>query len=255
MRKTHLFLVLAVFSAVLLFLPACSDDDDPVATTTTEDPPTFDMTTVSTYEAPAEMLASNDPMAQQVVDYLERMEWITTRIGRLVPPPADKSEVIAKAGPWVYTWKEGEPGYDELTYTLTIREETDRYTWALRSTGFRYEVEYVNYLHLAAHIAKNGSFGWLEDYDDFGSGDLQFRWAWVIEGTALTMTIDVHDAFTPYRIVAVLNLDGSGALNYYKGEPDEGWLQFEVTWDASGAGAWTEYDEAGGVVDSGEWGE
>ena len=169
-------------------------------------------------------------------------------------PPAAKAEAAAKAGPWVYTWTEGEPGYNELTYTLTIRDLADRRTWELRSSGTWYEVVLTNYLNLEAQVAKDNSWAWLKEYDSFGAGDLQFHWAWALEGSTVTFTLDVHDMFAPYRIVVVLNLDHSGSMDYEKGVPGEGWLWMEADWNANGAGAWTEYDAEGGVVDSGDWG-
>jgi len=252
MHGKHLFVLPALFLTALLLLPACSGDDDPSSPTNLGDPPEFDPTVALDYDVPADMRASANPKAQEIVGYLDRMGWLTMRLARL-EPPSGKVAATEKGGPWVYHWTEGDPGYDELNFTLTIRELTDRYTWELRSDGTRYEVDYDDYLNLAAQIAKDGSWGWLEEYDAFGSGDRQFRWSWQISGTTVTRTIDVHDPFSPYRIVMVANQDGSGNLNYYRGVPDLGWLWLAADWDATGAGTWTEYDEGGGVVDSGTW--
>lgn len=251
MHRNHPFAWTALLLAVLLIVPACSDDDDPAAPTNPGDPPTIDLGAVEDFEPPAAMLDSSDPMAQEIVGYLARMDWVTSRLDRLVPPPA---KTATKAGPWVYTWTEGEPGYNELTYTLTIRELADRRTWELRSSGTWYEVVLTNYLNLAAQVAKDNSWAWLEEYDAFGAGELQNRWSWALAGSAVTFTVDVHDMFAPYRIVVVLNLDHSGTMNYEKGTPGAGWLWMESSWSADGAGTWTEFAAEGGVVDSGSWG-
>jgi hypothetical protein len=253
MSGFHRFLLPIAVLLALMILPACSSDDDsnPTGTPGAGDPPEADISAVTDVALPLGLTSSPDAMAQQVVHYLGHLDWMQMRMDRL-QPPADKAP--EKAGPWVYTWSEGEPGYDELAMTLTITELLDYHTWVLKGSGLRWEVVYDDYVFLNASIAKDGSHGFLEEYDAQGSGDLAMRWAWEVVGDGdIEYAVDVWDPFTPYLVLPVLNADGSGSMRVYNGVPGEGWLYLEVAWDATGAGTWTEYDDGGGVVDSGSW--
>lgn len=257
MRKSGLFLLPALFLAALLILPACSDDDPVATNNNTGDPPTFDMSAVDEYEVPAALDDIEDSHAQQLAEYLSRMEWIDVKVNQLTPPP-EMDGLVTKDGTWVRTWTTGVTGYDEMTYTLTIIQLPDRETWDLRGTGLRYEVQYVNYQFLSAQIARNRAWGWFEEYGSDGSGDLQYRYGWEIADNILTLTLDVHDSSDPYRTVVVLNQDTSGNLNHYLGEPGSGWLFRRFTWTPLTSfpfifGTWTEYDEGGAVVATGHW--
>lgn len=242
-----LLLVVAVFAF------SCSKDDDPGLEEKT-------LSLAGSSEvvvAPTAMQASQDPQAQQAVEWIASANAMTQYLGYLKAPAgasksseritASNGRVKTTGDVVVYTWHDDQSDY---TIGYQISEASDSYVFEV-FMKYPGQTEWLKYFH--AEEKKDRSAGFMKVYDIFGILDqgnsaILLTYEWTHSGDIFTFTMT--DGFGGSVIELTLNEKTKAGSVIYT---TDGVKEYEMSWDAAGNGSWTLYDEEGNVSDSGEW--
>jgi hypothetical protein len=206
------------------------------------DLPELDFDTV---DLPAAMLESEDMYAQWAVSYVQMANDLSSLIYMYFTPEGDigKAPSFDDGPPWVYTWTE-----EGVTFTLTVDETADTYTWTVIMDGNDGYDDYDNFLAAEAEEAQDGSWGSVTIYDP-ETEEADTEWNWYTEGTTYFFTLTSYDdEYGDMEIFIAVESDGSGTIEEYS----DGELVMMWEWAADGTGEWWQYYE-GSQVASGSW--
>lgn len=253
-NRSRLLLLMGVLMLSLTMVAACSDDDDdnnPI-TPQTQDPPSFPLATEAGVELPGGLTAASDAQATMVSAYAAMANSFAGFTG-FFAVPANKA--AAAGAPWVYTWSLTSAPEVDLTFTLTIDETEDAYTWQYMIDGYDEDGTYDEVVFYEAYAMKDGSAGEMWVYDiDFSSTTPVLSWTWQesVLGSYM-MEFVTYDESEPMRVVFGVDPDGSGDLNVYD-RSGETWRILEYyEWTALGGGSYILYDYDGGEDVIGSW--
>jgi len=237
--KTLRILMIAFLSVIIVFTGCKKDDDaDPAA-------PEYQVKSVT---IPADMQNSNNIGAQQATAYVN-MANSFANVGAMMVPPAKSTlvENLKDGTPWTYTWDIVD-GDDNFSVTLTVTEDAIKYMWEFTITGIINGINVNNFVYLRGIEYKDGSYNSLEAWNP-ETGDLEFIWTWTDTGGIFTMVLEFPGDF---KIIAIVNPDGSGSLEYYDWANNQWVMSFRVIWTAAGTGEYWVYED-GIVVENDTW--
>ena len=243
-NRFGLLLLMSVLVLGLAFLPACSDDDDNPTTPQGDTPPTFVLGAGDQIELPQGLQYANDPNASAVMGYAALANGFTAYTGFFTPPT---KAAAADGPPWVYTWTVTQLPTTDLTFTLTVDETSDSYTWEYRLDGFDDGDVFDNVVFYEAEVAKDGSWGEMYIFDpEVSSSDPVLAWEWSESALGVfTMEMQSFDD-DPVYIEFVVNPDGSGTLDIYEWVADAWRTVAHYEWTALGNGSYIIYNYDGG---------
>jgi len=241
MKTIKFFLVLFLVSMLAFSCSSKKSSDNPAA----EEPP--QEVTIDPVTVPEALETSNDPHAQEVVNYVNMVNMFQAFIQNLVPQKqlgkVFESEGTLDGPPWVYTWTNG-----ALSFTLTITIEDDQYHWKLVLNGADPNTgqTFNKFVFMEAWQKLDGSSGKLV-INEFGGEGGRVEWNWNIDKDG-TEKITYIDYMSSVKIEWIQNKDLSGSIQVWENNV----LVYKAVWNADGSGSWWVYDENGNVS-SGSW--
>ena len=238
-----------LISSVLLTFSCSKDDPKPASSASLSL-----ASNQQTFTAPTKMQSSSDPQAQMAVSWIATANAMSSYLSYFnAPAGATKSDVAITASNartssgsvTVYIWTDSGTGY-KIAYQVTENSNSyyfDAFLMLPNST------QWLKYVH--AEELKDKSKGSMKIYDIFTGGNPSTVWltyAWTRSGDNFTLTItDLEDLFKVE--LAINQKTKAGNVKYYL----DNVLEYQMTWDATGAGTWIEYDEQGNIVEQGTW--
>ena len=254
-NQKNLLLLVSLIMALVAF-NGCSSDDDPTTPSGggggSGNAPEFTLPGTAAVDLPDALESSSDGNAQALVAVMSQVNTLSV-LSAIMQVPEGAIQSKNKDGSWQYTWTINDSPV-AMTFTLTIVETANSYTWSLRLNGFDGEFTYDNDLIYFAELAMDDSFGVFHFYDIEGeANDVVFSWEWSTDSAGVfTMTMIFGDDEEDAKTVFVVNPDGSGTLDIFA-MADMSWqLVLHYEWDALGNGSWIVYED-GEVAASGNW--
>lgn len=248
--KINRFLSLIALTALIA---SCSDDDDAKPNVDNVELSLAKRETVVT--VPQGLLNSEDPMAMMAASYVSMANGISSSLALFDPPAGAKKtnsliepvngRTAAGSGV-VYTWSD--PEYGSVAYQ--VRDNDSKYVFEFLYKGIN-DSDWYRYLY--AEEKKDGSEGYLAVYNaDEGEdrGEEVMRWTWKQKGDIFTFSIssDIDDE-NFLLAIEVNTKTNAGAIIFHENSKK----QFEIEWNAQGAGTWVQYDNNGNIEDEGSW--
>lgn len=151
---------------------------------------------------------------------------------------------------WTYTYNFG-----TMSETITVTQLTDgSYTWSVIFNGTDGNVTYTNWKAMeGTSSADNKSGSWKVYAENSTQLEAELAWNTDAQGNETGMLKAYTNGVLNEQLDIVNNIDGSGSMKMYqkKDLSNDLFLNIEITWIANGTGAYTLYDENGGVLESG----
>jgi copper(I)-binding protein len=232
--------ILGTFFAVLalvLVIGCSGDDKSPTGNNGGTQEPAFSIDSITVPDA---MMQSTDPMAQQTVMYV-MMANAFANYGTWFTPPT----TAGNGPPWTYTWT-----VENLTVTLTIKEEGNNWVWDITWNGTDGVYTYNDWLFIHAEQAKDNSSGQLIIYEPVTT-IVAWMWTWSVDAQGV-YTLVMTSESDGSKIEVSVNPNDSGELKVYETINQNYVMTLKVIWQADGSGQWWTYDE-NGQTGSGSW--
>ena len=242
-----LFKILVIITTLAIIVFSCSNTKKNNPTSNEQQPPA--KVTVDPITVPQNLQTSSDAHAQQVVMYVQSVNFFQTFTQNLIPHnnvgKSLSSQDALGGPPWVYNWTNG-----TMSFTLTITIEKNQYHWKLVLNGTNAETgqKFKDFVFIEAWQALDGNSGNLV-INEYGEQSDQLKWIWKTDKNG-TETVTYIDTNSNEKIEVVQKSDLSGTIQVWNNEI----LQFKAAWSANGSGTWWAYDEQGNQSATGTWG-
>jgi|GEM_PF-2538457 hypothetical protein len=144
-----------------------------------------------------------------------------------------------------YVWEVKAGGFTAIIEAVPA--ENDQVNWSVVISGSDGNVTFNNWKAMEGTSNRSGKKGEWHIFKENSTEELGvYNWE-VREDDSKFGSFTMSTEAIRYEVVN--NPDGSGSFVKY----ENGIKVFEATWNASGAGSWTEWDTQGNVVNSGSW--